>query len=114
MPALRPVVKRRRCWIIWLGTGALVIAALADWNRPPSSQLSVQVYDKIFVQGYRALVRPAVKRFVRCRFHPTCSQYSREAMQSRGFVPGLWLTSRRLLRCHPWTTAGTYDPVPAR
>lgn len=46
-----------------------------------------------------------------CRFTPTCSQYAVEAIKKHGPVKGLYLTVRRLLRCHPWGGSG-YDPVP--
>ncbi len=46
-----------------------------------------------------------------CRFTPTCSQYAVEALKKHGPAKGLWLTLRRLLRCHPWGGSG-YDPVP--
>lgn len=46
-----------------------------------------------------------------CRFVPTCSQYAIEAIQKHGPFKGLYLTVRRLLRCHPWGGSG-YDPVP--
>jgi hypothetical protein len=46
-----------------------------------------------------------------CRFTPTCSQYAIEALRKHGPVRGLWLTVKRLLRCHPWGGSG-YDPVP--
>lgn len=46
-----------------------------------------------------------------CRFTPTCSQYAVEALKKHGLIKGLWLTVRRLLRCHPWGGSG-YDPVP--
>lgn len=46
-----------------------------------------------------------------CRFTPTCSQYAIEALRKHGPIRGLYLTIRRLLRCHPWGGSG-YDPVP--
>lgn len=46
-----------------------------------------------------------------CRFTPTCSQYAIEALRKHGPIRGLYLTVRRLLRCHPWGGSG-YDPVP--
>lgn len=47
----------------------------------------------------------------KCRFTPTCSQYAIEAFKKHGVFKGLWLTVRRLSRCHPWGGHG-YDPVP--
>lgn len=46
-----------------------------------------------------------------CRFTPTCSQYAVEALRKHGFLKGIYLTIRRILRCHPWGGSG-YDPVP--
>ena len=46
-----------------------------------------------------------------CRYTPTCSQYALEALRKYGLLKGLWLTMKRLARCHPWGGSG-YDPVP--
>ena len=47
----------------------------------------------------------------RCRFTPTCSQYAIGALKKHGIFKGVWLTARRLARCHPWGGHGV-DPVP--
>lgn len=49
----------------------------------------------------------------RCRFYPTCSDYTIEALRKHGIVAGLWLSLRRICRCHPWNPGGV-DPVPDR
>jgi len=46
----------------------------------------------------------------RCRFYPSCSNYSKEALQKHGVLKGLWLTARRLCRCHPWNPGGIDFP----
>ncbi|MEJ7736239.1 MAG: membrane protein insertion efficiency factor YidD [Chitinophagaceae bacterium] len=47
----------------------------------------------------------------KCRYTPTCSHYSIEALKKYGLIKGSWLTVKRIARCHPWGGHG-YDPVP--
>ena len=61
------------------------------------------------VKGYRLLLSPWLGSA--CRFEPTCSAYSLEALQAHGAAVGSYLTLHRLARCHPWCEGG-HDPVP--
>lgn len=63
------------------------------------------------VRGYRLLLSPWLGSA--CRFEPTCSAYALEALQRHGAAAGAYMTTARLLRCHPWC-AGGHDPVPAQ
>ena len=63
------------------------------------------------VKAYRLLLSPWLGSS--CRFEPSCSAYSLQALQQHGAVGGSYLTLHRLARCHPWCDGGI-DPVPAR
>jgi len=45
-----------------------------------------------------------------CRYHPTCSEYSYQAIEKYGTIKGGWLGFKRIIRCHPWAKGGD-DPV---
>ena len=62
------------------------------------------------VKGYRLLLSPWLGSS--CRFTPTCSAYSLEALQRHGAAAGTYLTVARIARCHPWCEGGV-DEVPA-
>ncbi len=61
------------------------------------------------VKAYRLVLSPWLGSG--CRFEPTCSAYSLEALERHGAARGSYLTLRRLVRCHPWCDGGC-DPVP--
>ena len=61
------------------------------------------------IKIYQILISPLLGPS--CRFTPTCSQYTIEAIQKYGPFKGGWLGFRRILRCHPWGGCG-HDPVP--
>ena len=62
------------------------------------------------VTAYRLLISPSLGS--NCRFEPSCSVYSLQALDQHGALAGSYLTLRRLVRCHPWCDGG-HDPVPA-
>ncbi|OGV34543.1 MAG: membrane protein insertion efficiency factor YidD [Legionellales bacterium RIFCSPHIGHO2_12_FULL_35_11] len=64
---------------------------------------------KLLIKTYQLLVSPLLPSS--CRFHPSCSEYTLQAIKNHGVFRGLWLSCCRLLRCHPWGNSG-YDPVP--
>ena len=61
------------------------------------------------VKGYRLLLSPWLGSA--CRFEPTCSVFSLQALQTHGAAAGSYMTLARLARCHPWCAGGS-DPVP--
>jgi uncharacterized protein len=65
----------------------------------------------LLLKGYRFFVSPFLG--MNCRFYPTCSSYAEEALRERGLIMGMYLSLRRLLRCHPWHQGGL-DPVPKK
>jgi uncharacterized protein len=115
MPAAEPQRKRgRRFWIKIAVAVVLATAAAIDWSRAPERQVSVWLYERAVITPYRTFMRPSLSLFARCRYRPTCSRYSLEAVQAHGFARGIWMTTTRLFRCMPWVPAGTRDPVPPR
>ncbi|MCW8809750.1 MAG: membrane protein insertion efficiency factor YidD [Ignavibacteriaceae bacterium] len=63
----------------------------------------------MLIKIYQVLISPLFPPS--CRFIPTCSQYSLEALKKYGILKGSWLSFKRIIRCHPWGGSG-YDPVP--
>ena len=71
-----------------------------------------KIFSLIFIipiKIYQILISPLLGP--NCRFTPTCSQYTIEAIQKYGPFKGGWLGFKRILRCHPWGGCG-HDPVP--
>jgi putative membrane protein insertion efficiency factor len=57
-------------------------------------------------QKYISPIKPAT-----CRFYPTCSEYAIQALTEFGLIEGVWLSVKRISRCHPFNPGG-YDPLP--
>lgn len=68
----------------------------------------IKFFQKLF-KLYYYLASPFLGN--RCRYAPSCSEYANQALETHGVIKGLWLTARRLGRCHPWGGSG-FDPVP--
>jgi len=63
----------------------------------------------LFVKGYQVLISPFFP--ASCRFYPTCSSYSIQALKKHGVLKGTFLSVNRIIRCNPFNPGGV-DPVP--
>ena len=63
----------------------------------------------LLIKIYQLLISPLFPST--CRYNPTCSHYTLEALKKYGLLKGGWLGIKRISRCHPWGGSG-YDPVP--
>jgi uncharacterized protein len=64
---------------------------------------------KFLIRAYQLALSPLLGP--RCRFYPSCSHYTLEAIESHGALRGSWLGAKRICRCHPFHEGG-FDPVP--
>ena len=62
-----------------------------------------------FILMYQKFISPLLRPS--CRFHPTCSEYSIQAITKYGALKGIFLSLKRILRCNPWGGSGL-DPIP--
>lgn len=75
-------------------------------NLSPIGQSAI-----LLIRTYQKVLSPLLGQC--CRFYPSCSQYTLEAIQEWGLAKGTWLGMKRLSRCHPLNEGG-FDPVPRR
>ncbi|MEG3617160.1 membrane protein insertion efficiency factor YidD [Magnetovibrio sp. PR-2] len=64
---------------------------------------------RALVKGYQLVISPVLP--ASCRYYPTCSSYTLQAIETHGALKGAWMGLKRIGRCHPWNDGG-YDPVP--
>ena len=109
VPALRERLKHPALHLATLGL--LFSLMILDASRAPGRQLSAKAYVEA-VRLYQQLGRPFLSGRVRCRYVPSCSEYSIAAVHRFGISRGLLLTEQRLSRCTRDVPLGTSDPLP--
>ena len=109
MSTLRERLKRPETFlapvVLLYALGAL------DSFRQPGKQITTRTY-LAAVHGYQQYARPLLQPYIRCRYRPTCSEYSIQAVRKWGIRHGLVLTAKRMLSCTSAVPLGTPDPVP--
>jgi uncharacterized protein len=88
-----------------------IAAAFADSFRKPADQATAYLWTRA-VRLYQQHGRPVLQPYVRCRYTPTCSEYSIQAVQTHGIRKGLYLSIKRIQSCRSTVPLGTFDPVP--
>ena len=84
----------------------------SEAERKPLTLKRILIYPFVaLVRFYQTAISPYTP--ATCRYSPTCSQYTIEALQKRGLFVGGWLAIKRIASCNPWGGSG-YDPVPER
>lgn len=109
MSPLRKRLKRPEPYLVLYIVFICLI--IFDSTRKPSDQVTAHLYIA-GVHAYQRFGRPLLAGRVSCRYTPTCSEYSVEAVQTHGIRRGLVLTFKRINSCRPSVPKHTYDPVP--
>jgi putative membrane protein insertion efficiency factor len=90
--------------------GLVGVLTTLDGLRAPDRQFAGPAYIAL-VHVYQGGGRQLLEGRVQCRFKPTCSNYSTEAVRRHGFTQGIGMTIKRLWRCRSSVPLGTLDPV---
>lgn len=77
-------------------------------NKAPHERLIASCVIGL-IKTYQSLVSPLLGQ--RCRFYPSCSNYALDAIKCHRLCFACWLTAKRVIKCHPFSSGG-YDPVP--
>ncbi len=96
---------------IFFGSAALDVGGAGQIAREPVPGISklTSGFLVLLVRAYQIALSPLFP--ASCRYYPTCSAYTIEALKKHGPLKGAWLGLKRISRCHPWGGSG-YDPVP--
>jgi putative membrane protein insertion efficiency factor len=86
----------------------VVLSSSVHWLIKTTSR-AIVVCLLVLVRAYQLMISPFTRP--RCRFQPTCSEYARQALDEHGLAQGLWLSAKRIGRCHPLSDGGV-DLVP--
>ena len=72
----------------------------------------ILIFPLVFlIKIYQFLISPIIGK--NCRFNPTCSNYALEALKKHGLILGMYYSTIRISKCHPWGGSG-HDPVPSK
>ena len=97
-------------FVPWVVAGVIGTSFAWDATRPPARQWSTRALVGT-IRVYQRTASPLLPTVgVSCRFKPTCSRYSVAVLERHGILKGTAMTLGRLVRCGPWTAAGTEDP----
>ena len=103
-------MTRLRRISIYLLAGVLGLAVGLDFGAPPAQQWSARGLVGA-IKLYQHTLSPILgSSGIKCRFEPTCSHYGVAVLERYGALGGSWRAGWRILRCAPWTPAGTADP----
>lgn len=111
MSALQKPLKRPHLWLLLVFCAWAGLAA--DLHRCPARQITAHVYIQL-VRVYQRTASPLFRHRVRCRYVPTCSEYSIQAVRVQGMLAGLRTTFARIHRCRNDVPSGTRDPPPGK
>ena len=106
---LRKRVKQPETYLVMLFL--VLVFAVIDSCRKPANQITARLYIG-GVYLYEAFGHPVLKDRVQCRYEPTCSEYSIQAVRRHGIIPGVALTLKRVNSCRKSVPIGMPDPVP--
>ena len=106
----RPRRRPPRRFVARLAGAALLVALAWDLTRPPAAQWTARVELAAIAAYRRELSAPLGRSGLACRFTPSCSRFAEQAIRRQGALVGSARAAWRVVRCGPWTPAGTSDP----